>query len=188
MSILKFSIAVFCLKIETLQDLHIFLGQKDVLKYEKNLVYILPLKNGLFKYIWMFLLTILKHCHSYMFHFLNFLLIRIRVNHRISNWIFTWLYCTILLWVTPSYILSLLWFISSVSKHIAEPIATWFLAFETTMVQIYSNVYQYAQKNSSLAYAMQDIPNVDKPLPTYSFVLHRIFEAVPIPDKLKLVE
>ena len=69
-----------------------------------------------------------------------------------------------------------------------EPLATWFLAFETTMVQIYSNVSQYAQKNSSLAYAMQDIPNVDKPLAIYSFVLHRNFEAVPISDKLKLVE
>ena len=55
-----------------------------------------------------------------------------------------------------------------------NPFSTRFL--ETAMLHILSKVYQYAlEKISYLEYIMQNTPNLDKPLPLNSFVVHRNF-------------
>ena len=67
-----------------------------------------------------------------------------------------------------------------------KPISNWFLAFGTALLQINSEVYQYALKKlNSLAYTRQNSPNLDKPLLLNSFVLHRTFKAVQCSVKLK---
>ena len=54
-----------------------------------------------------------------------------------------------------------------------KPIATWFLAIDTALLQIYSKVYQYALKKiNSVAYAKQKPTNLDEALPLDSFVSH----------------
>ena len=66
-----------------------------------------------------------------------------------------------------------------------KPISTWFLSIDTAMLQIYSKVYQNALKKNSLAYTMQNSPNLDTSLPLNLFVLHRNFEVVQFSDELK---
>ena len=55
------------------------------------------------------------------------------------------------------------------------------------MLQIYSRVYQCNLKTTTnfLAYTKQDTPNLDKPLPLNSFVLHRKFITAEFSVKLK---
>ena len=68
---------------------------------------------------------------------------------------------------------------------LSKPIPQWFLAVETSMLQIYSTVYESTlQKINSHAYITKTY-HEGKPLPIGTFVLKRNFTHVHFSDKLK---
>ena len=77
-------------------------------------------------------------------------------------------------------------FYPSFHSNLFKPISTWFLAFESAVVQSFSKLYQNVLKKTIfLPYTMQNSPNLNKPIPMNSIVSYRNSEAVQFLDKMK---
>ena len=72
-------------------------------------------------------------------------------------------------------------------KTLSKPIPQWFLAVETSILQIYSTVYYYTLKEINCHAYITKTYHEGKPLPIGTFVLKRHFAQVHFSDKLKLL-
>ena len=159
-STLKLQIIVPCLRVDTLQEFHIFLETHGLFEVQsKNIgtcsksFYLIFLKTGLFNYIFLPLLTFLNHCLICMFNHMNLFFISKCISQRILICIFL----TKIHERTAQYFFALTphsqyqstEFSPLFQSILLKPNSTWFLANEIALLQKYSKFFQFALKKNN---------------------------------------